>query len=30
MTNPAKRGLGRTTIGNLFGNTEYVPDPYDR
>lgn len=30
MTNPAKKGLGRTTINNLFGKVEYIPDPYDR
>lgn len=30
LNNPAKRGLGRTTVGNLFSANEYVPDPYDR
>jgi hypothetical protein len=30
LTNPAKKGLGRTTINNLFGKIEYIPDPYDR
>ena len=30
LTNPAKKGLGRTTIKNLFGQIEYIPDPYDR
>ncbi|CAD8149701.1 unnamed protein product [Paramecium octaurelia] len=30
QTNPAKKGVGRTTINTLFGNYEYIPDPYDR
>ncbi|CAD8062583.1 unnamed protein product [Paramecium sonneborni] len=30
FTNPAKKGLGRTTIKNVFGQIEYIPDPYDR
>ncbi|CAD8051375.1 unnamed protein product [Paramecium primaurelia] len=30
LTNPAKKGLGRTTINNLFSQIEYIPDPYDR
>lgn len=30
LNNPAKKGLGRTTTGHLFGQTEYVADPYDR
>lgn len=30
FTNPPKKGLGRTTINNLFGKIEYVADPYDR
>ncbi|KAM3143331.1 hypothetical protein pb186bvf_004663 [Paramecium bursaria] len=30
LTNPAKRGLGRTTTGNLFSPIRYIPDPFDR
>ncbi|CAD8072727.1 unnamed protein product [Paramecium sonneborni] len=30
QTNPLKKSLVRKTINNLFGNYEYVTDPYDR
>lgn len=30
LTKPLKKGRGNTTAGHLFGNYQYVEDPYDR